>query len=213
LTQSLSGTTRLAPTGVEVGGRKRLTRLSLRTAVGTTLYPRRHPHDDRIGSHSCLPGIWQPGEHDPNSAGLADVDHGTVLWVRDGAAEYLMGNGRDVGRRAPFVRLVASAPRAAEELRQPLLLAVCFGFRLDCLEAPLVHSALRATIGPRPDAAPRALTAGLFFSRSFFNRLDWHSHSRPPRFASPIVALMSSQINPDLLRMRRGSHHPVRPRQ
>ena len=32
----------------------------------------------------------------PNSAGLADVDHGTVLWVRDGAAEYLMGNGRDV---------------------------------------------------------------------------------------------------------------------
>src|SRR5471030_1098618 len=44
-TQSLRGTTRLAPTGVEVGGRKRLTRLSLRTAVGTTPYPRSHPDD------------------------------------------------------------------------------------------------------------------------------------------------------------------------
>src|ERR1035441_9031591 len=28
--------------------------------------------------------------------GLADVDHGPVLWVRDGTAEYLMGDGRDV---------------------------------------------------------------------------------------------------------------------
>src|SRR5471032_1704747 len=44
-TQSLRGTTRLAPTGVEVGGRKRLTRLSLLTAVGTTPYPRSHPDD------------------------------------------------------------------------------------------------------------------------------------------------------------------------
>ena len=94
--------------------------------------------------------------------------------------------------RAQLVRFVASTPKAAEELHQPLLLAVCFGFRLDCLQAPLVRSALRATIGPRPDATPRALTAGLLFSRSFFNRLDWHSHSRPPRFNSPIVPLMGT---------------------
>ncbi len=100
-------------------------------------------------------------------------------------------------------------PRSREELRQPLLLAMCLGFRLDCLQAPPVRSALRATIGPRPDAAPRALTAGLFFSRSFFNRLDWHSHSRPPRFASPIVALMSSRINPVLLRIRRSNVLPL----
>ena len=73
-------------------------------------------------------------------------------------------------------RAVASVPKAAEELHQPLLLAVWFGFRFDCLQAQPVRSALRATIGPRPDAAPRALTAGLFVSRSFFNRLDWHSH-------------------------------------
>ena len=71
---------------------------------------------------------------------------------------------------------IASVPKAAEELHQPLLLAVWFGFRFDCLQAQPVRSALRATIGPRPDAAPRALTAGLFVSRSFFNRLDWHSH-------------------------------------
>jgi hypothetical protein len=105
---------------------------------------------------------------------------------------------------------VASAPKAAEELREPLLLAVRFGFRLDCLHAPLVPSALRAPISPRPDAAPRALTAGLFFSRTFFNRLDWHSHSRPPRFDSPIVALISSQINPVLcgLGEGRGSGNP-----
>ena len=32
---------------------------------------------------------------------------------------------------AQLVRFVASIPKAAEELRQPLLLAVCFGFRLD----------------------------------------------------------------------------------
>src|SRR5260370_42618436 len=100
-------------------------------------------------------------------------------------------------------------PKAAEGLRQTLLLAMCLGSRLDCFQAPLVRSALRATIGPRPDAAPRALTAGLSFSRSFFNRLDWHSHSRPPRFASPIVALMDSRINPVLLRSRRGSHYPA----
>jgi hypothetical protein len=100
---------------------------------------------------------------------------------------------------------VGHVPKAAEELRQPLLLAMCLGFRLDCLQAHFVRSALRATIGPRPDAAPRALTAGLFSSRSFFNRLDWHSHSRPPRFASPIVALMSSRINPVLLRIRRSN--------
>ena len=81
-------------------------------------------------------------------------------------------------------------------LRQPLLLAVCFGLRLDCLQAALVRTALRATIGPIPDATPRALTAGLFFSRSFFNRLDGHFHSRPPRFTSPIVPLMGSRINP-----------------
>ena len=87
-------------------------------------------------------------------------------------------------------------PKAAEELRQPLWLAVSLGFRLDCLQAPLVRSALRATIGSRPDATPRALTAGLFFSRSFFSRLDWHSHSRPPRFTSPIVPLMGNRINP-----------------
>ena len=81
-------------------------------------------------------------------------------------------------RRANAVlgRAVASTPKAAEELHQPLLLAVWFGFRFDCLQAQPVRSALRATIGPRPDAAPRALTAGLFVSRSFFNRLDWHSH-------------------------------------
>ena len=86
---------------------------------------------------------------------------------------------------------------------------MCLGFCLDCLQAPLVRSALRATIGPRPDATPRALTAGLFFSRSFFNRLDWHSHSRPPRFASPIVALMSSRINPVLLRIRGSNVLPL----
>ena len=112
---------------------------------------------------------------------------------------------------AQLVRFVASIPKAAEELRQPLLLAVCFGFHLDCLQAPFVRSALRATIGPKPDAAPRVLTADLFFSRNFFNRLDWHRHSRPPRFASPIVTLMNSRINPVLLRIRRGSHHPVAP--
>jgi hypothetical protein len=56
---------------------------------------------------------------------------------------------------------------------------VCFEFRLDCLQAPLVRSTLRATIGQRPVAAPRALAAGLFLSGSFFNLLDWHSHSRP----------------------------------
>ena len=111
--------------------------------------------------------------------------------------------------RAQLVRLVASTPKAAEELHQPLLLAVWFGFRFDCLQAQPVRSALRATIGPRPDAAPRALTAGLFFSRSFFNRLGWHPHSRPPRFASPIVAPMSSRINPVVLRIRRGLHHPA----
>jgi len=103
---------------------------------------------------------------------------------------------------AQLVRFVASIPKAAEELRQPLLLAVCFGFRLDCLQAPFVRSALWATIGPRPEAAPRALTADLFFSRNFFNRLDWHRHSRPPRFASPIVALMNSRINLVVLRIR-----------
>ena len=98
---------------------------------------------------------------------------------------------------AQLVRLLASTPESrAEELRQPLWLAVSFGLRLDCLQAPLVRSALRATIGSRPDATPRALTAGLFFSRSFFNRLDWHSHPRPPRFASPIVPLMGNRINP-----------------
>jgi hypothetical protein len=97
---------------------------------------------------------------------------------------------------------VPETPKAAEELRQPLLLAVCFGFRLDCFQAPLVRSALRATIGPRPAAASGALTAGLSFTRSFFSRLDQHSHPQPPRFASPIVALMSSRINPVLLRIR-----------
>jgi hypothetical protein len=106
---------------------------------------------------------------------------------------------------AAAARIVCHVPKAAEELRQPLLLAMCLGFRLDCLQAPLVRSALRATIGPRPDAATRALTAGLFFSRSFFNRLDWHSHSQPPRFASPIVALKSSRSNPVLLRTRRSN--------
>jgi hypothetical protein len=98
--------------------------------------------------------------------------------------------------RAQLVRLLASTPKAMEELRQPLWLAVYFGFRLDCLQAPLVRSALRATIGSRPDARPRALTAGLFFSRRFFNRLGWHSHSRPPRFAGPIVPLMGNRVNP-----------------
>jgi hypothetical protein len=102
-----------------------------------------------------------------------------------------------------------SRPESSAGLRQPLLLAMCLGFRLDCLQAPLVRSALRATISPRPDAAPRALTAGLFFSRSFFNRLDWHSHSQPPRFASPIVALISSRINPVLLRIRRSNVLPL----
>ena len=45
-TQSLRGTTRFAPTGAEVGGRKRLTRLSLRSLVGTTPYPRRDFRSD-----------------------------------------------------------------------------------------------------------------------------------------------------------------------
>ena len=57
-----------------------------------------------FGSHSRLP-IWQPVNLIlargvvpvcPNSTGLADVDHGPMLWVREGAAEHLMGNGRDV---------------------------------------------------------------------------------------------------------------------
>jgi hypothetical protein len=87
-------------------------------------------------------------------------------------------------------------PKAAKGLRRTLLLAMCLGFRLDCFQAPLLRSALRATIGPRPDAAPRALTAGLSFSWSVFNRLDQHSDPQPPRFASPIVALMDSRINP-----------------
>ena len=86
-------------------------------------------------------------------------------------------------------------------LRHPILLVVCFGSRLRRLKAPLVRSTLRATIDPRPYTAPRALTAGLFFSPSFFNRLDWHSHSRPPRFACLIVALMNSQVNPVGLRI------------
>ena len=102
-------------------------------------------------------------------------------------------------------RNVGHFPKAPEQICQLLLLVMCLGFRLDCLQAPFVRSALRATIGPRPDAASRALTAGLCFSRSFFNRLDWHSHSRPPRFASPIVALKSSRSNPVLLRIRRSN--------
>ena len=50
--------------------------------------------------------------------------------------------------------------------------------------------------GSRPDATPRALTAGLLFSWSFFNRLGWHSHSWPPRFAGPMVPLMGNRVNP-----------------
>jgi hypothetical protein len=55
--------------------------------------------------------------------------------------------GRPVSAKAAFqrvpaaaqlVRFVASIPKAAEDLRQPLLLAVCFGFHLDCLQAPLL---------------------------------------------------------------------------
>jgi hypothetical protein len=109
-------------------------------------------------------------------------------------------------RPPPIRQARRQHPKAAERLRQTLL---CLGFRLDCFQAPLVRSALRATIGPRPDAAPRALTAGLSFSRSFFNRLDQHSHPQPPRLASPIVTLMGSRINPVFVTDRRGSHHPA----
>src|ERR1035438_8283900 len=61
-TQSLRGTTRPAPTGAEVGGRKRLTRLSLRTAVGTTPYPRRHP-DDVPAMAASPSGLIAAGQH------------------------------------------------------------------------------------------------------------------------------------------------------
>jgi hypothetical protein len=127
---------------------------------------------------------------------LAGVAAARPASLRKGAVQHVPP------ARALLVRFVASTPKAAEELRQPLMLTVCFGLRLDCIQAPLVRTALRATIGPRPDATPRALTAGLFFSRNFFSRLDWHSHSRPPRFASPIVALMNSRINLVVLRIR-----------
>src|SRR5271165_6992865 len=61
-TQSLRRTTRLAPTGDEVGGRKRPTRLSPRTVVGTTPNPSRHPDymPDAAGSPSGSIAAGQP---------------------------------------------------------------------------------------------------------------------------------------------------------
>ena len=58
--QSLRPTTGFAPTSAAAGGRKRLTRSSLQTAVGTTPSPRRHPDDELPRRVSARPDRTQP---------------------------------------------------------------------------------------------------------------------------------------------------------